>query len=234
MIDSGVRELVGGVGRESLLLGDVRLQPRKHGVEAVGELAKLVLTSLQLDAVGERPGRCHACGVRDTRERSEHATREQPPSQQAEDEQEGHHAGRERGEVAQEVGVAADHEDHTRVDASRQGEVSGDEQHGAREHQEARVAEREPEPNAQAWGSSHRPRRCIADAGHGGDEPGLAEPFAQSGDGDPHCVREGVCVLVPRSRQELLGADDAAFGFDEHLEHGELLPGSARRTRPSR
>ena len=35
-------QLVGGVGRESLLLGDVLFQPREHGVEAVGELAELV------------------------------------------------------------------------------------------------------------------------------------------------------------------------------------------------
>jgi hypothetical protein len=33
---------VGGVGREPLLFGDVRLQLREHGVEGVGELAELI------------------------------------------------------------------------------------------------------------------------------------------------------------------------------------------------
>jgi hypothetical protein len=44
---------VGGVGRESLLFGYVSFEPREHGVEAVGELAELVLTAVQLDPVGE-------------------------------------------------------------------------------------------------------------------------------------------------------------------------------------
>ena len=35
-------QLVRGVGREPLLLGDLRLEPREHGVEGVGELAELV------------------------------------------------------------------------------------------------------------------------------------------------------------------------------------------------
>ena len=46
-------QFVGGVGCESLLFGDVRFEPREHGVEAVGELAELVLTAVQLDPVGE-------------------------------------------------------------------------------------------------------------------------------------------------------------------------------------
>jgi hypothetical protein len=45
----------------------------------------------------------------------------------AEDQQERHHEGRDRSEVAQEVGVAADQEDHTRVHTTRQGEVPGGE-----------------------------------------------------------------------------------------------------------
>ena len=56
-------QLVGGVGGEPLLLGDVRLEPREHGVEGVGELAELVLAALQLDPVGERPVRGQAGGV---------------------------------------------------------------------------------------------------------------------------------------------------------------------------
>src|SRR6187397_596469 len=65
----------------------------------------------------------------------------------------------------------------------------------------------------------------VAGAGHGGDDPGLAEALAQSRDRDAHGVGERVRVLVPGPRQELFGADDTAFGGDEDLEHGELLPG---------
>ncbi len=38
-------QLVGGVGRESLLFGDLRFEPREHGVEGVGELAELVVAA---------------------------------------------------------------------------------------------------------------------------------------------------------------------------------------------
>ena len=84
-------QLVGGVGCESLLLGDVCFEPREHGVEAVGELAELVLTPFQLDPVGERSVRGHACGVGDASQGSEHAAGEKPPSQQTEHQQERHH-----------------------------------------------------------------------------------------------------------------------------------------------
>ena len=57
-------QLVGGVGGESLLFGDVRFELREHGVEGVGELAELVLAAFQPDPVGERPVRGHAGGVR--------------------------------------------------------------------------------------------------------------------------------------------------------------------------
>ena len=57
-------QLVGGVGGEPLLLGDVGLQPREHGVEGVGELAELVLTALHPDPVGERPVRRQAGRLR--------------------------------------------------------------------------------------------------------------------------------------------------------------------------
>ena len=46
-------QFVGGVGCESLLFGEVRFEPREHDVEAVGELAELVLTSCQFDPGGE-------------------------------------------------------------------------------------------------------------------------------------------------------------------------------------
>jgi hypothetical protein len=35
-------QFVGGVGRESLLFGDVGFEPREHGIEGVGELAELI------------------------------------------------------------------------------------------------------------------------------------------------------------------------------------------------
>ena len=94
-------QLVGGVGRESPLLGDVRFEPREHRVEAVGELAELVLTSFQPDPVGERSVRGHACGVGDAREGGEHAAGEQPSPHETEHQQERHHDRRERSEVAQ-------------------------------------------------------------------------------------------------------------------------------------
>src|SRR5919197_5964158 len=66
---------------------------------------------------------------------------------------------------------------------------------------------------------------AVPDAGHGGDDPGFAEAFAQPRDRDAHRVGERVRVLIPCSRQEFLGADDTAFGGDEDFEHRELLPG---------
>src|SRR3954447_499765 len=66
---------------------------------------------------------------------------------------------------------------------------------------------------------------AIPGAGHGGDDPGLAEPFAQSRDGDAHRVGERVRVLVPRLRQEILCTDHTALGRHEDFEHCELLPG---------
>ena len=50
-------QFVGGVGRESLLFGDVRFEPGEHGVEGVGELAELISAARQPDSVGERSGR---------------------------------------------------------------------------------------------------------------------------------------------------------------------------------
>src|SRR4029078_7497005 len=66
---------------------------------------------------------------------------------------------------------------------------------------------------------------AVADAGHGGDDPGFAEPFAQCRDRDAHGVGERVRVLIPRPFQQFLGGDDTAFGSDQDLEHGELFPG---------
>src|ERR1700687_3716909 len=66
---------------------------------------------------------------------------------------------------------------------------------------------------------------AVPDAGHGGDDPGFAEAFAQCRERDAHGVSERVCVLIPRPFQELFGADDTAFGSDEDFEHCELLAG---------
>jgi hypothetical protein len=47
-VEEGLRDrqrgaqLVGGVGCESLLLCDVRFEPREHGIEGVGEFAELI------------------------------------------------------------------------------------------------------------------------------------------------------------------------------------------------
>src|SRR4051812_9342453 len=66
---------------------------------------------------------------------------------------------------------------------------------------------------------------AVPGAGHGGDDPGFAEALAQCRDGDAHGVGERVRVPVPRSLQELFGADDTALSGDQDLEHGELLAG---------
>ena len=56
-------QLVGGVGGEPLLLGDVRFEPREDGVEGVGEVLQLVSGSGEREAVapaalGDLPRRC--------------------------------------------------------------------------------------------------------------------------------------------------------------------------------
>ena len=91
-------QLVGGVGCESLLFGDVCFEPREHGVEGVGEFAELVVAAFQLDPVGERSGRGHAGGVRDAGQRGEHLAGEEPASQETEHQQERQHDGCLRGE----------------------------------------------------------------------------------------------------------------------------------------
>ena len=45
-------QLVGGVGCESLLFGDVCFESREHGVEGVGELAELVVCGLATGSGG--------------------------------------------------------------------------------------------------------------------------------------------------------------------------------------
>ena len=113
-VEKGLRDrqrgaqFVGGVGGEPLLFGDVRFEPREHGVEGVGELAELVVAALQLDPVGERSGRGHAGGVGDAGQGGEHAAGEKPPSHETEHQQERQHDGRPRSEGVQEVGPVRD------------------------------------------------------------------------------------------------------------------------------
>jgi hypothetical protein len=102
-------QFVGGIGCESLLFGDLCFEPREHGVEGVCEFAKLVLTAFQLDPVGERPIRGHACGVRDASQRGEHPASEQPPSEEPKHEQEDQHHARSRREVALKDGAHQHH-----------------------------------------------------------------------------------------------------------------------------
>ena len=97
---------MGGVGCESLLFGDVRFEPREHRVEGVGEFAELVVAAFQLDPVGERPVRGHACGVGDASQRGEHPAGEDPSSDETEHEQERQRRGLPSGAKArQEVGA---------------------------------------------------------------------------------------------------------------------------------
>ena len=146
-------QLVGGVGREPLLLGDLGLEPREHRVEAVGELAELVLAALQLDPVGERPGRRLAGGVGDAGQGSEHPSGEEPPADEAEEQQERQRLGRPRREGIQQVG--AGRAERAGAEARAVGHVAqeehphGREQQPAGDHEEAGVAERELEANAQ-------------------------------------------------------------------------------------
>ena len=99
-------QFVGGVGCEPLLFGDLCLEAREHGVEGVGELAELVAAARQPDPVRQRSARGDARGVCDAVQGGEHPAGEKPPSHETEHEQERHHDGRDRSEIAEEVVVA--------------------------------------------------------------------------------------------------------------------------------
>src|SRR5581483_7862659 len=53
----GVRSESPLLGRDSRLFGDVCFELGEHRVEGIGKLAKLVVTALEVDSVGERSGR---------------------------------------------------------------------------------------------------------------------------------------------------------------------------------
>ena len=154
-------QLVGGVGCESLLLGDLCFESCEHGVEGVGELAELIAAARQPDSVGERPGRGHACGVGDAGQGGEHPAGEKPPSQETEHEQERQQNGRWQAEAVQGVGAVGweprEAEDHPVGDVSQEGEPHDHEHQGTGNHEEPGVAEGELEANAQPGGSIHRP-----------------------------------------------------------------------------
>jgi hypothetical protein len=169
-------QLVRGVGRESLLCGNVCFELREHRVEGVGEFPELVAAARQLDAVGERSVRGRAGGVCDAGQGGEHAAGEDPPSYEAEHQQERQHRGRSRRENVQEG--RPDGEDAVRrpvigVDEHRAvGDIAEEEhphrreQQGTGQHEEPGVAEGEFEPDAQPGRPSHDPppraavRRC--------------------------------------------------------------------------
>ena len=178
-VEEGLRDgqrgaqLVGGVGGEPLLFGDLRLEPREHGVETVGQLAELVPAPLQLDPVRQRAPRRPARGVGDPRERGEHAAGEKPPSQEAERQEEHQGPGRLGDEGTHEVVPSGSREEN--ADASGIGELRlvghvaqqehphGREQHELGDHQEPGVAEGELEANTQTGRPIHGPRpptRC--------------------------------------------------------------------------
>ena len=101
-------------------------------------------------------------------------------------------------------------DERTLGDVAQEEQPHGGEQQGTCEHEEPGVAEGEFEADAQTRGSIHGllpHARCragvdaVADAGHGGDDPGFAEAFAQCRDGDAHGVGERVRVLIPRPFQ---------------------------------
>ena len=182
---------MGRVGGEPLLLGVVRLETRKHGVEGVGELTELVVAACQLDPVGERPVPGETGGLRDARERGQHPAGEKPPAHQAEHEQERQHGGRSRREGIEEVGPVRNGrtgtDDHAVGHVPQQEQPDHGEQQRTGNHEERRVAEGELQANAQTGRLAMVPPTrgvalgvdAIADAWHGGDDPGFAEAFAQ-------------------------------------------------------
>ena len=98
-------QLVGRVGGEPLLLGELGLEPGEHRVEGVGELAELVAAAREPDPMGQRSARRPARGVGDPGQRGEHASGEQPPAHEPEQEQERQHGRCPRRERLLEVGA---------------------------------------------------------------------------------------------------------------------------------
>ena len=149
-------QFVGGVGCESLLLGDVCFEPREHGVEGVGEFAELVPDGppARIRWESDPLAAMRVASVMRVRGASMRPARSHPPSRP--------NTSRNAITMAA-VGAKSRRrsawlrttEDHTRVHTTRKGEVPGGEQHGTCEHEEAGVAEGEFEANAQTRGPIH-------------------------------------------------------------------------------
>ena len=162
-------QLVGGVGGEPLLFGDVRLEPREHGVEGVGELAELVLRpSSSIRWESDPFAARRVASVMRVSGASIRPASSQPPTRP--------NTSRNASTTAAAGAKArsrsawfADRpaKDHARgARRATSGEVPRRrEQHRAGEHQEAGVAERELEADAQARGLYHAAssaRRCVS------------------------------------------------------------------------
>ena len=148
-------QFVGGVGGESLLFGDVGFELFEHGVEHVGEFAEFVVGSFHADPVRQRSVRGHPCRVCDPCEWCEHPAGQDPSSQEAEHEEEGHCCRRGGGEGMQEVGAVGpggagavryvaqqEHPDHGQQESTGEEEKSG-------------VADGEFQSGAEPWASIH-------------------------------------------------------------------------------
>ena len=77
-------QLVGSVGRKPLLLSDLRIELRKHGIEGIGELPKLVSAPRQPNAVGQRSVCGDAGCFGDPAQRGKHPAREKPSPKETE------------------------------------------------------------------------------------------------------------------------------------------------------
>jgi hypothetical protein len=93
-------QLVGSVGREPPLLGDVRFKASQHGVEGVSQFAEFVVAAWQPDPMEERTGSGGARGVGDASKGGEDPAGKKPSPEETH-----HQHGRQcddrgRGEIA--------------------------------------------------------------------------------------------------------------------------------------
>ena len=154
-------QLVGRVGGESLLFGDVGFESREHRVEGVGELAELVLPAFELDPMGQRSvAASRAASVIRVSGVSIRPARIQPPT---------------RPNTSRNTSTSATRGVKARTRSDRLGKKppgptttpSGHvakkeqpdhaEEDDAGDHQESGVAERELEPNAHPRPPTHCP-----------------------------------------------------------------------------
>ena len=84
VVASGVRSSWEALAANLRCSATLRFEPGEHGVEAVGELAELVVAAREPDPMRERSVRGHSSGLGDARQGSEHPAGEQPPADEAE------------------------------------------------------------------------------------------------------------------------------------------------------